>query len=435
MRALVLVGVIALMGLPKAWGQFNVVPDTIWREMYYNGSGNPIEIYIFRNKGNPRIREIYRLISQTNWELSQKDTLFLDNNNGRITRYAVKQYYNPSPGVTDSTLYHILVSYPSPTQATFIAEGWDTLQNQWQPVVKIVGVGVETSPEHILSGWWQEFLFGNYLPQPYLYKTTHLGDTLYYYEWDSLSSDWSLLYSYARKPGQGGACDSLTDMGSQSAYPWSLCFDAQGYLISSRDTFHSTGDTSARYRYLFYDSNRRVVVDSTNRFRYDGQGQISNHSRELRLYTYTANGGLDSVEYRTYQSAGGLILRQGGNLPIPLPQRLARFRPAVPEENTRLTQVDTIVERYRFVYSTPASVASAFRPGCFVFLNGLREGRFSCLSPMEKLPLSLHDLTGRMVWQGEVSYAQPTFRLPESLPAGLYFLRTKQYSEKLYLLP
>ncbi|RMF53074.1 MAG: hypothetical protein D6750_01410, partial [Bacteroidetes bacterium] len=322
--------------------------------------------------------------------------------------------------------YQALYRYPTSTQTQVEVQEWNPNHLRWEPVIRCDWVAPSQNPSDVLAsfigGFWREYPY--LYPAPSLYKRTHIGDTLRLYEWDTTSNPpaWAYLYGYARK---SGACDSLSELPSGASWDISLCFDPQGKLRLWRDS--TANDTSVMYRFVLYDAAGRVQKDSLERLDYDGQGNVSFNSRRITTYTYDSQGRLAEVEELNLSQWGGPLI--GRMTSRPLDWRLPSL------QRTQASQADTVLYYWRYVYSAPASVEGLFQSGCFSYAMPTREGQFGCLAPTAKISLSLYDLTGRLLWQGEVTGTQPTFRLPESLPAGLYLLRAGESTLRLYLTP
>jgi len=402
--------------------QLPPLPDTLWRGISTNGISDWTEYRIWRSRSSPLISESWRRIGPSTWELHEQDTLLL-NSQGQIERYVFRSYYTNDQNQRDSSAYQALFSYPTPTQTQVELQEWDKNRLRWQPIGRYDWVAPSQDPSDVLASFIGNFL-GDYLyPAPSLYRRAHIGDTLRFYEWDTTSNPptWVYLYGYARK---SGVCDSLIELPSGTSWDISFCFDSQGKLHLQRDS--TASDTSVRYRFVFYEATGRVVKDSSEALNYNGQGNLEYNSRRLITYTYDNQGRLSEVEELSLSQQGGPLRRIAG-------KPFSWQRP--PLRSIQSAQADTVLYYWRYVYSAPASVEGLLRSGCFSYAMPSREGRFGCLAPTAKVSLSLYDLSGRLLWQGEVTGTQPTFRLPESLPAGLYLLRVGESYLRLYLTP
>lgn len=416
-----------LLLLSAGWAQYGVVPDTILYETWLNGNGGVTEMRVFKARGNPRISEKYRRVGPTDWEIVERDTVITDNQ-GRLIYFSNISFRNSG---ADSSLIRTQVTYPQSNKGIFISQGWDTITRSWKNLIKVefhnsFGLSLEVlSGSFILDlvGLREELL-------PVLYRRSHVGDTIRYYEWDTLLSppDWALWFAYARK---AGTCDSLYEISTGQMENFELCFDGNGNLLRSRDT--TAADSSVWYRFVYYDGSR-ILRDSAEAVNYDGQGAVERQYRKVTRYTYTPSGGFDVIERISLSSRGPFILRRGGRWSLAYRlEGLGRFSEV--ESSLRLANVDTVIERMQFIYRTAGLEANLFQLGCFQYSSRERMGRFGCLQPQARLSLELYDVMGRQVWQGEVSGAVPTFQLPMSLPAGVYVLRAGSSAQRIFLEP
>lgn len=414
MRTLLVAVIVAFL---KA--QLPPLPDTVWKWDGLGTIGNFTEMYVVRSRGNPIVRELYYRTGPSTWQLRAVDSLQLNTQN-QIAYWTVKQYSY----LQDSSIFRFRLSYPDSRRTEVIIEGQDSASRAWVPYVRIEGVGFGQTAWDLLNSFVFIINEERYLPYPSLYKRSHIGDTLRWYEWDTTSTppQWSLLFAYARKIG---SCDTLVEPISQISWDIVFCFRTPDELVSQRD---SAQDSSVTYRYLFYDGGR-VVKDSSEYIDYDGQGNITYNRRSIQSYSYDSQGRLSEATELSLFKRGGLILRSSLG---PL-GRLKKPLHAVPLRQT--ASVDTSLTRWVLVYSTASSLEGAFRPGCFVYRSQLREGEFSCLAPTDKLTLELYDVLGRPLWQGQVSGSQPLFHLPADLPSGVYILRAGASALRLYLTP
>lgn len=421
MRTLLLAFILAFL---KA--QLPPLPDTLWRGVMRMGTGDWTEYRLWRSRSSPIVSETWRRTGPSTWELNQRDTLLLDGL-GKIQRYVFKDYYTNNQNQPDSLVYQVLFTYPTSTRTRMEIHSWDRNRLAWQPVTLIEWTAPSQDARDVLESFVGPLMgIDSYLyPGPRVYKRAHVGDTARYYKWDALANPpgWTYIGSYALKTS--GPCDTLVDPSTGTSSDIALCFDSQGRLQLARDT--STSDTSVKYRMVFYDATGRVVKDSTERFDYDVQGNLSYHSRHITTFTYDNQGRLSEVQELN-------IHRQGG----PINRRLERKRlhsGFYPLREAQFTQADTTLLYWRYVYSTASSVEGIFQSGCFKYAMPQREGYFGCLVPTARVSLSLYDLTGRLLWRGEVTGTQPTFRLPETLPSGVYLLRAGDSTLRLYLAP
>jgi len=428
MRNLTLTLVVLSLLLSEARAQLPPAPDTIWRWVGLAGvGGDTVEMQVYRQKGNPRIWDTYR--RQNGWELARRDTLYLDNQ-GRIFRHARLGYFRDTTQTLDSFLFQVRYLYTG-SGYTALFEGIDFQTGQAYPGVKMEIRSSLTSATDVMASFiWA--LFDERSPYPVLYKSGHYGDSLRYYEWDTTLSppQWVLRFEMARRPGP--TCDTLIELHSGWDGFFLFCADAQGYIQTAYDT--TGGDSSAGYRFIYYDAARRVIKDSTERFDYDGTGQVSSNGRTITSYTYDTQGRLINTEEVSISRRGGLILRR---LRARLEERGFLPTAASIAEGLRTQNIDTVYQRWFFSYGSATALHSPLRGECFTFSSQGRWGTFApqCLPDGKKMMLELYDAVGRLYWRGEVSRTQPHFSLPQSLPVGVYILRSEMGSARLSLLP
>ncbi|MCS6790603.1 MAG: hypothetical protein NZ580_06450 [Bacteroidia bacterium] len=296
--------------------QAQALPDSIW---FLSHGGDTLSLTVLQLKGNCWGTTLY-LRRPAGWHPIRYDTFCVDERQ-RLTLHL--RYDSTGSGL----LSRVRGAYPSPREAIFTQDQYESPQGGWIPGIRLHLWGISQRWDSMLSGWYGIWFLGANSIQgnalwchPLMTSIPQWGDSLLYEEFFPSVSVFVERGGYVKVVRSQIGCDTILSYEGLRLNPsiqgsHTLCKDAISQLIAAHESLRIDTIRVSINRNLSYTAQRQVEGEFFTIRRYTLAGQLLSTSTYTLRYNWDSNSRLTKAHYVT----GVYYLRYGRTQIVGLP--------------------------------------------------------------------------------------------------------------------